>query len=95
MGYTGYKKTIFSDIQSIYIYIIVGSLQRRICALEDRERSKTVRPKRAKQQPHSKIMPVDYVFCPHCKGSFSFAKLGNNFKCKWCHKDVRTSGRLA
>ena len=55
----------------------------------------TVRAKRPVQQAKESIMPADYEYCPHCRGSFSFAKLGSNFRCKWCKKDVRTSGRLA
>ena len=55
----------------------------------------TVRAKRPVQQAKEAITPADYEFCPHCHGSFSFAKLGINFRCKWCKKDVRTSGRLA
>ena len=43
------------------------------------------------QQAKESIMPADYEYCPHCHGSFSFAKLGDNFICKWCKKDVRTS----
>ena len=59
------------------------------------ERRKTVRAKRPVQQAKVSIKPADYEFCPHCYGSFSFAKLGSNFKCKWCKKDVRTSDKLA
>ena len=33
--------------------------------------------------------PIEYDSCPHCRGSFSFAKLvGNN--CPHCKKQVRT-----
>ena len=66
-----------------------------VTALNSKERRKTVRAKRPAQQAKDAIKPADYEYCPHCKGSFSFAKLGSNFKCKWCKKDVRTSGRLA
>ena len=64
-------------------------------ALESKERHKTVRAKRPAQQAKDAFKPADYEYCPHCYGSFSFAKLGSNFKCKWCKKDVRTSVRLA
>jgi len=45
------------------------------------------------QQTKECTTPADYEYCPHCRGSFSFAKLDSDFKCKWCKKDVRTNGR--
>jgi hypothetical protein len=41
------------------------------------------------------MRPSDWDRCPHCNGSFSFNKLGENFICPWCEKDVRTSNRTA
>lgn len=46
-------------------------------------------------QKHDRIKPSDYEFCPYCSGSFSFKRLGKNFICQWCHKDVRKSDRRA
>jgi hypothetical protein len=41
------------------------------------------------------ITPEEYGFCPHCIARFSFRKLDKTFICPWCHKDVRTSTRMA
>jgi hypothetical protein len=40
------------------------------------------------------IKPSDYEYCPHCHDSFSFRKCGKDFKCSWCHKDVRKTGNI-
>ena len=39
--------------------------------------------------------PSDWEFCPNCHDSLLMRKLEDDFICPWCHKDVRTSDRIA
>ena len=81
---------------------LVLSLSKEYCqgvritlTIERIGRIKKVRPYKRPRHWSRGISFTDYEFCPHCHGSFSFQKLGPDFICGWCKKDVRTSTRLA
>lgn len=61
----------------------------KVTKLSNLKRVKKIKKEKIIPENYDCPKPEDYEYCPHCKGSFSFAKLNKTFKCPWCKKDVR------